>query len=367
MEFGFQDKKESGHSTKPGSPVVDVDIGGSDFWDLGAGDHPELQGFPAEKKQNSRSFMASVTRVLALGLAMAFVSFAAAVIFDDSILDMISTVVMDTNASVIKKQPFKAAARGLISPSVGSESINKDHSEPPDGTSFAQAVVIKKSENPYWDLDNSTRVVDTDKPVWTEVEEVVWSRDLRSENPWHRYRVAVEVARYQLKGSERILWRLLQDSQLWVRMRALSGLGDFGVPLSIGVIHKVLQKARTDRLWRFLKRYMEVSTPGERYIMRGMIRFVGAKARFVILRSLANHRDAWTASYLKAALHDSDPRILAWTQRLQRSSPWLFQEYRRPKAKEVRVQNSKEELNYEKKLDGGFDEEAWREWDALYR
>jgi len=111
-------------------------------------------------------------------------------------------------------------------------------------------------------------------------------------------------------GSEAILWKGMQHGKFWVRMLALLARGERALPIPTEAFAYVLRDVPTPLLMSYMKRFSETSTPGERYILRGILPFVEPPVRQQILQTLRQslpeeNRDA----YEKAALQDPSPLV----------------------------------------------------------
>ncbi len=180
----------------------------------------------------------------------------------------------------------------------------------------------KLPPNPYRDLRNAYDVPPLALgKVWTKDQQ----QELRTQqrHPFHyqRYRLIGDVAEKRLKGSEVILWEALKSKKLWIRMKAVMGLADFGFPLQtkkeVLALHTksvviALGKEPSERVENFFKRFITKNTSGERYVMREAMRVVDKRSRFVILQALARVNDRMTPQYLAAAAKDPSKKIERW-------------------------------------------------------
>lgn len=174
--------------------------------------------------------------------------------------------------------------------------------------------------SPYRDLPNRLAVPAT--PVvksWTKEEET----DLRSrlKHPFHyqRYKVVDDVVQKRLKGSEVVLRESLKSRKLWIRMNALMGLVDFGIPVSTEQVVVSIGKEPSERLENYFKRYIVKSKPAERFIMQEALRTVDERSRVVILKALQRADDPFYPQYLQAAALDKSDRVKRWWSSAQKT------------------------------------------------
>ena len=166
------------------------------------------------------------------------------------------------------------------------------------------------SDNPYVDLPNRMLV---DKPqfsrAWSPQEEEVWRSGLTHQFAWQHYKTVQDVIVLRLAGSDAILWEALNSPRLWVRMKAVIGLAQFGMNVDSDTALRALGDERPSLVANYFKRFTISSTPSERFIMRYALRTVGPHARRHIIKALAVRRDELSDIYLVAGTIDKDYRV----------------------------------------------------------
>ncbi len=184
--------------------------------------------------------------------------------------------------------------------------------------------------NPYWTLPNRLEeVAATANRRWTSQEEESFFVGMEHRFQWQRYRTVRDVARARLVGSEVILWAALDQPKFWMRMRAAAALGDFGLETSFDVAEKALGKASDALIHRFLQRFVDNSSEGERYLLRQIIRIVDEPSRLSILQALRRHPDPLRDLYMVAGQYDPSPRIKEWVRRnAPEIEPFTYHHYR---------------------------------------
>lgn len=154
--------------------------------------------------------------------------------------------------------------------------------------------------------------------IWSAQEEEVWRRGITHSYPWQRYKTVLEVKSSRLIQSRVILWDALEDEHLWVRMRAVMALAEFGVPVKKLNVEKAIGLARKSLVANFVKRFIQKSSPGERYVLKHAIAMVNSLGRISILRTFNNegfHKES-LEYYVVAALNDPNWRVRRYAQRI---------------------------------------------------
>jgi hypothetical protein len=169
--------------------------------------------------------------------------------------------------------------------------------------------------NPYWNLPNHLEFPPNPMSrVWTAQEEEAFNARILHRFQWQRYRAVRDVATERLSGSETVLWEALEQPKLWTRMRAAAALADFGFELSFASAEKALGNAENSLVSRFLQRFTERSTLGDRYLLRQIIRLVDERGRLAILKALAKYPGDLRDLYMVAAQFDPGPSIKEWSR-----------------------------------------------------
>lgn len=170
--------------------------------------------------------------------------------------------------------------------------------------------------NPYWSLPNQLEgEIPSLGRVWSAQEEDSWRAGIMHRFLWQRYRTVEIVKEERLAGSEAIFLEALNESKLWLRMKAVMGLADFGFSVSFAATEKALGDAPTAQVQKFLKRFVKKSTVGERYILRQIIRLVDEKSRRIILAALSKYPSRLRDLYLVAGSYDPGRRVAMWSQK----------------------------------------------------
>ena len=88
---------------------------------------------------------------------------------------------------------------------------------------------VNWQDNPYWNLPNHfAESIDKPEVTWTVEQEEAWRVNLESKFVWQKYKVLKEIRDSKLAGSEVLLWDLSKERKLWLRMKALMALAEFG-------------------------------------------------------------------------------------------------------------------------------------------
>ena len=171
-------------------------------------------------------------------------------------------------------------------------------------------------DNPYWGLPNDF-AEKLDKPIetWTVEQEDAWRENLSSKFIWQKYKTLDEIKDARLAGSEILLWDLVGERKLWLRLKALMALADFGEKVSIKDVLDASIDARPSTLANFVKRFRQKSSVGELFVLRQLIRIMDQKGRFEVLRVLAERSDIYTDLYLVAGAMDPEEKIAKWAER----------------------------------------------------
>ena len=139
---------------------------------------------------------------------------------------------------------------------------------------------------------------------WDVDREEVWRDKLSSKFIYQQYSVLKEVRDARLRGSEVLLWDMLEGRKVWLRMKALMALADFGEKVTMRDTQTAIGDARQSTLANFFKRFRAKASVGELFVLRQLVRTLDSRARFEVLKVLSNQRDVFTNIYLTAATYD---------------------------------------------------------------
>lgn len=171
-------------------------------------------------------------------------------------------------------------------------------------------------DNPYWNLPNDfSQNINKPNLSWDVDREEVWRDKLSSKFIYQQYSVLKEVRDARLRGSEVLLWDMLEGRKVWLRMKALMALADFGEKVTMRDTQTAIGDARQSTLANFFKRFRAKASVGELFVLRQLVRTLDSRARFEVLKVLSNQRDVFTNIYLTAATYDPDFLISAWAKR----------------------------------------------------
>lgn len=171
-------------------------------------------------------------------------------------------------------------------------------------------------ENPYWHLPNHfSETVEKPTETWTVEQEEAWRENLESKFIWQKYKVLGEIKDAKLLGSEILLWDLAKEKKLWLRLKALMALADFGEKVSMKDVLDAVEGVRPSTLASFVKRFKSKSSVGERFVLRQLVRVMDTNGRFQVLRVLDKQRDKYSDLYLSAGALDPDERVSKWAKR----------------------------------------------------
>ena len=203
----------------------------------------------------------------------------------------------------IKEAP-KAIAKAI-------KEISKNITPKAKPASFNIDQINHSPEKLYRPIPNEliTGVSDIDlDPIGNEGQ---WSDQMKSQYPWQRYKTVLEIKRSRSEKFSFVLEQALNDQKFWIRMYALMGLADLGIMVEEGKISKAIQNVSHLNQEKFLKRFIEENTAGDRYILRSLMSMSGPKVRYNILLSLKNAESDLELfeNYIYAARFDPDSRV----------------------------------------------------------
>jgi hypothetical protein len=175
---------------------------------------------------------------------------------------------------------------------------------------------IDWKDNPYWNLPNHfSESIDKPLETWTVEQEEAWRENLDSKFIWQKYKVLDEIKDARLAGSEVLLWDLTREKKLWLRLKALMALADFGEKVSIKDVLDAVENARPSTIANFVKRFRKDSSVGELFVLRQMVRIMDTRGRYEILRVLKDQSDKYSDLYLTAGSLDPDEKVSRWAER----------------------------------------------------
>lgn len=229
---------------------------------------------------------------------------------DQAVVDSEEDEVMEMDAGDSSEESFDGATEDdADDPSVAMDDQGQDKSP-----SSNQEVAWE--ENPYWALPNHFGEA-VDKPIetWTVEQEEAWRENLNSKFIWQKYKVLEEIKDLKLAGSEVLLWDLTRGKKLWLRVKALMALADFGEIVSIKDVYDAIVDERSSTIARFVKRFKKDPSVGELFVLRQMIRVLDERGRREVLRVIAKNNDKYSDLYLTAGTYDPDERVSRWANK----------------------------------------------------
>jgi len=166
------------------------------------------------------------------------------------------------------------------------------------------------SENPYWFLANANSDDNSAFPdSWTTEQEDAWRSAIMGKAMWPKYKALLQVRSLHLSGSQIILTDLSKGKKFWLRMMSLMALADFGEDISLEQVENAVKGVPSELFARFMSRFEDESTAGERFILRAAIRIADESGRLAILRSLAAKPDKFLHLYLVAGSFDPSRKV----------------------------------------------------------
>ena len=167
--------------------------------------------------------------------------------------------------------------------------------------------------NPYWYLPNP--LGKDPKPMQRPMSAAEKSRflaDLNHQYVYQAYKAMRQLRLLRLKGSETVFAQGLKHHKFWVRMEALIGLAEMGIPVSKETVGGVFEGARSSLIKNHFYRMKKDPSPGEKYIMLQSIKLVNGAGRLRILKNLSEHGFKDSKLYLAAATLDPENSIQRW-------------------------------------------------------
>lgn len=169
-----------------------------------------------------------------------------------------------------------------------------------------------KIDNPYRKLPNPLDSTTTMTKVWSAKDEETLRAGLTHKFTWQRYKTVQDLRDQRLQGSSVLLFDALKDQKLWIRMRALITLADFGIALTNEPVKTAIGDSSDELVSRFFKRFTgQNAGVAERYVMRAALAAVSTDARTTILHVLAQSPDDRDLAnlYMIAGLFDTSPKV----------------------------------------------------------
>ena len=176
------------------------------------------------------------------------------------------------------------------------------------GTSFnASSVSI------YRAIPNDLITNDSNGNNWPNFTGVDVNSAIGSNYPWQRYKAILYIQQNKLKDSKNQLTQLLRDSKFWIRMESIMTLAELGYNVSEAEVKSVISNTSPRLQANFVKRYIDDSSSGQRYILKHLISVAPPNTRYNILRVLYNSRnhtnEEYLLHYLVAARNDPDQKV----------------------------------------------------------
>lgn len=204
----------------------------------------------------------------------------------------------------IPSTPSKTSPRTVVSPVTDMPTLSP--------VSDVRVVEIVEG-NPYWILPNQLRGAEPKLVrAWGADEEDAWRRMLASGYSYQHYKAVEDIRIRKLRGSEVLLFEALNSPKFWTRMAALIGIAEFGYPVDMATVDRVLQGVRSDLVANYFKRFRLRPSGAESFILRHAVKLVGERARLHILQSLARSPDDLSKLYLVGAIYDQGEKIQPW-------------------------------------------------------
>ncbi|MBC7660665.1 MAG: hypothetical protein H7249_13300 [Chitinophagaceae bacterium] len=185
-----------------------------------------------------------------------------------------------------------------------------------------QAVTAIRG-NPYWKLPNPVAAL-ADASVAMTAQQIEKARGgLAHPFSYQRYKAVEDLRKAKLEGTVTILYEALAQPKLWTRMESILAIAEQGVTIDSDSMTAAIGDARSDLVRNYFKRFKAKYTDATAHVLRASLRVVDAKARLIVLESLAAHRSDTNDMYLIAALSDSDASTKSFASEILKAQPAL--------------------------------------------